>query len=401
MSSVDPLGIAAGARIGATFRLLMQVRFLLAIVSLLLVPYERRMLSDFLIVAGIALLSVLAAFGWRQIVPSLVKHPVLIGFDVFVSYAVLETAGVLGPFFLFTVVTSAVAGLLYRLPGLLLVCTLQVMLYYTAAVGGTELVVVFQTAIAMPAFYLIVGFVGIGLRGLYDEYAALDEARHRAEIGAAAAEERTRLAREMHDSLAKTLRGIALSAIALPIWVNRSPRRAEDEARRIAAAAEIASREVRELISDLRDYAIDRPLAVALREIVESWAESAGISADVRTGPDIDLPLRQRYEVLAILKEALENVARHAGASSVTVELTAVTGRQVVMIVSDDGNGFSMTEDLSGLVRNGHYGLVGMRERASTMGAALSVTSKPGEGTTVTVTVAADEPESRRHLEVA
>ncbi|MQY03854.1 sensor histidine kinase [Actinomadura macrotermitis] len=396
MSSAEQI---AGARVGAAFRLLMQARILIACVSLLLVPWDDRAVGGFLIVIGVALLSSLALFAWGQIVPWLLRQPVLIGFDVFVSYAVLEAGDVLGPFFLFTVLTAAVAGLLYRWQGMLLVCGLQILLYYAAAAGGRS-TLAFQTLIAIPAFYPIAGFIGMGLRRLFDEQARLEEARRRAEVAVAAADERARLAREMHDSLAKTLRGIAMSAVALPSWMSRAPDRAEQEARNIAAAAEIAAREARQLIEELRDEVIEYPLAEACREVVASWGRDSGIAASVTADPHAELPMRVRYEVIAILKEALENVVRHAAAGSVEVRLAAEQD-QVVLVVRDDGRGFAFDGELGDFLRGGHYGLVGMRERATTIGASLAVLSEPGAGTTVTVTVPSVRSESSPRLEAA
>ncbi|MFI0351599.1 sensor histidine kinase [Actinomadura sp. 9N407] len=400
MSSADPLAVP---RLGATFRLLMQVRILVAIVSLVLIPGNRQTVSGVLILIGVGLLSALALFSWQQLVPPLLKYPVLLGFDVFAAYTVLQIGGVTGPFFLFTVVTSAVAGLLHGRNGMLLFCSLQILLYYTAAVGanGAELIN-FQTTVAMPGFYLIAGFVGIGLRRLYDQQAVADGARHRAEVSAAAAEERARLAREMHDSLAKTLRGIAMSAEALPAWVTRSPARAQDEARRIAEAAEIASREARQLIEDLRDEVFQQPLAQGLESIARDWADETGTALSITIDAAADLPVRARYEVVAILREALENVRRHAEATAVQVFLRN-DDDGLVLSVQDDGRGFEAADGFGRFARKGHYGLVGMGERAHSVGASLSVDSRPGGGTTVTIGVpeALGPAAERTDLEVA
>lgn len=369
------------ARLGATFLLLMKVRILLAGMSLLMASGRRPSLVVSFIVLGVGLLSWFALIGWEQIAPWLLRYPVLLGFDVYICYAPMQVGGVMGPFFLLTLVTSAVAGLLHRWPGMLLVCGAQVLLYY-AALGHTG--ANFQTAVAMPAFYLVVGFVGTGLRRLFDDFAAVYEARRRAEIAMAAAEERNRLAREMHDSLAKTLRGIAMAARALPVWVEKSSERAGQEARRIAAATEIASREARELITDLRGGAVQQPIGVALGEIVRS----AGLPACLAVEPGVELPLLARYELIAIVREALENVARHAGATAIEVRLRVV-GTSAVLTVEDNGRGFHPGADpeFDALVRKGHYGLVGMRERAVRAGGTLAVASRPGSGTTLTITI--------------
>lgn len=380
MASDPPL-----ARIGATFRLLMQVRVLASGLALLLVPGDHQTLAAIFVLSCVGALSALALFGWQEIVPRLLGHPVLLALDALVAYAALEVGGVLGPFFLVTAITSTLAGLLFLWNGMLLICSLQVLLYYAAA-ADSAWVVSFQTAVGMPACYFIGGFVGTALRRLFDEFARSDEARHRAEVAAAAAEERTRLAREMHDSLGKTLRGISMSAAALPAWVTRCPDRAREEAQRIVAAAEIASREARELIAELRTDTAGRPLDEVVADIVTGWADAIGVTADVSADAGIDLPIRTRHELAAILKEALENVKRHADAASVDVRLRRDPGA-AVLTVADHGRGFTMPADVDDLARAGHYGVVGMQERAANAGAELTVESRPGEGTTITVTV--------------
>lgn len=373
------------ARIGATFRLLMQVRVLASGLALLLVPGDRATLGTIFVLSCVGALSALALFGWQEIVPRLIAHPVLLALDALIAYAALEVGGVLGPFFLVTAITSTLAGLLFQWSGTLLICPLQVLLYYAAATDSAW-VVSFQTVLGMPLCYFIGGFVGTALRRLFDEFAWSDEARHRAEVAAAAAEERTRLAREMHDSLVKTLRGISMAAAVLPAWVSRSPDRAREEALRIVAAAEIASREARELITELRTDTAQRPLGEVIEDIVGPWAASTGVRAEVAADSGVDLPIRTRHEVAAILREALENVKRHAEAPSIEVRLRH-GGDRVVLTIADHGKGFAMPADVDELARAGHYGVVGMQERAVHAGADLTVTSEPGAGTTVTVTV--------------
>ncbi|MGI8330700.1 sensor histidine kinase [Actinomadura scrupuli] len=378
---------ATSARLGATFRLLLKFRIVLAGMSLVWGMSDRLTVAAVIIVIGVGLLSWLILIGWEQIAPWLMRFPVLLGFDGFVCYAPMQVGGVLGPFFLVTVVTSAGAGLLHRWSGVLLVCGSQMVLYYAAAAAGhTD--INFQTAVAMPAFYPIAALMGMALRRLFDDYAALDDAHRRAEVLNAAAEERNRLAREMHDSLAKTLRGIAMAVTALPVWVEKSPERAGLESARIAAAIEIASREARELITGLRDGAIRQPLGTSIVQIARSVERSADIIADAHVDMTVELPLLARYELSAILGEALENVVRHAHATRVKIRL-ATEGSSAVLTIRDDGAGFEAEADpeFDEMVRAGHYGLIGMRERAVRVGGTLTVSSRPGEGTTLTVVV--------------
>jgi signal transduction histidine kinase len=366
------------ARVGAAFRLLMQLRTFTAVITLLLLP--KHQINGIVLLVSLAALSWIAAQHWRWIVPLLLRYPVLVAVDVAVSFTVLEIGGPTGPFFLATVVTVAVAGLLFRLPGMLTASALQVLWYYLtfAAADVPDGAVTFQSVIGQPAYYPLIGFAGVALRKLIDDQAA-------AESRAAASEERARLAREMHDSLAKTLRGVALSAAALPMWVRGDSERAIEEAGRLASAVEIASREARGLISGLRDDSVTLPLSDAVSAIVDKWHESSGINVQCELDSSVDLRLRARYEMVAICSEALTNIARHAEATSVSIRLTA-TGKSVALTISDDGKGFQMTT-VEDLARAGHYGLLGLRERAERAGGALSVTAAPGAGTTLNVTM--------------
>ena len=95
-----------------------------------------------------------------------------------------------------------------------------------------------------------------------------------------------------------------------------------------------------------------------------------------------------RYELVCVLREALANVERHAAAGRVTVGLRDVDGG-VELSVSDDGHGFAPPADPAGLQSAGHFGVVGMGERARRVGGVLVLRSRPGQGTTVRVTVPA------------
>lgn len=368
-------------RVSAVCRLLMQVRLLLVGITLLLLAGSEFTVSATVALAAAAFSSWLGAHYSRRIVDVVLRHPILLGLDVVVSFAVLEFGGPLGPYFLFTVVTAAVAGMLFRWRGVAYFCSLQ-MLCYLAILGttGDPAAWTFQALVGQPIYYPLVGFVGVRVRRLLDDHASMAEKRRQTEVVAAAADERARLARDLHDSLAKTLRGIAMSAKALPMWVDRSPERAAGEAERMASAAEIASREARDLIADLRTAELDRPLDESIGRVAESWAQETGTSVCVDASGPVELPVLARYEATAILKETLTNIDRHAGAGHVNVKLTCE--RECwILSVHDDGRGFEPANPPGA----GHFGLVGMHERAARAGAALSLTSSPGEGTTVQV----------------
>lgn len=368
---------------GGLFRLLMQVRLLLVAVTVLLLIGTPVDIGSALAIAAAAFTSWLAAHYWQRIMDRVLHHPIWLALDVVLAFAVLELSSPLGPFFLFTVVTSAVAGLLFRWPGLVYFCSLQVLCYFAAlAITPAEDAWTFQALIGQPAYYPLVAFVGIRIRRLLDEQAAMVDAQRRAEVHAAAADERTRLARELHDSLAKTLRGIAMSATALPMWVDRSPQRAADEATQIASAAEIGSREARELVANMRTPEIDQPLATLIRSVAEEWADQTGIAVRTKVSDDVDLDLLGRHEAVAILKEALTNVERHADATHVDVAFTPEDG-QGTLEIRDDGAGFDSGKGAYHPRRGGHYGLVGMHERAERADGSVTVMSTPGIGTRI------------------
>lgn len=382
-------------RLGPSFRLLMQARALVTALTLFSLPQEQVSGVSVLLIIGLTFVYWLAAHYWERIVPQVVAHPLLTGIDIFVSFAVLTFEGPSGPFFQSTVLASAIAGLLFRWRGMLLVsisqitCYVAALGYYSQLVKGQAPAIdSFQTLFSQPLYYPIIGLVGVMLRRLFDEQAASESARRRAELHTVAANERARLAREMHDSLAKTLRGIAMSAQALPIWVHKSPARATTEAQRIASSAEVASREARELISDLRDDQVQEPLVATVRRVTRNWSESSGIDVNISLDETADPPLLARYEIVAILKEALVNIERHAQASSVDVALSG-SREALTLTISDDGVGFDTSPEspdwLDKLARAGHYGVVGMHERAKRSGARLDLTSAPACGTTLTI----------------
>lgn len=372
----------------------MYVRALLSIAALFSLPSTNRGIAV-LIVTGLAFLYWLAGYHWQRIVPRLVAHPLLTGIDLLISLAVLSVEGPSGPFFQSTVAASAVAGLLFRWRGMLLVAATQVACYYAAygyygllTHGGTPSMVGFQELVGQPAYYPIIGLVGVLLRRLFDAQAVADAARQAAEARHAAADERARLAREMHDSLAKTLRGIAMSAQALPLWVQKSPERAEEEARRVASAAEVASREARGLIADLRDDQVQEPLVSTLKKVADHWSSESGIPVCLELAENAELPLLSRYELVSILKEALINIERHARADMVNIRL--LQEDDLRLVVEDNGVGFGYPMNgshwLDELASAGHYGVVGMYERAKRAEAEFSAWSAPGQGTALTVT---------------
>jgi signal transduction histidine kinase len=326
---------------------------------------------------------------WQRLGPELLRHPLYLGVDAALAVAILAVAGSSSPFFYFTVGTAILAGILYGRAGAA-VFSAVLMLGYLAVVAfeassAAEPVLSFQTLLGLPLLYPILAAAGATLRGLLDRQARDAEALRAATEAAAAAEERARLAREMHDSLAKSLHGIALGASALVAWIQRDPAVGVERARDLADAASGASDEARRLLSDLRADRLDETFPSAVREIAGRWSQRTGIAVLVDVDDAVDLDPGVRYELACVLRETLTNVELHAGADRVDVRLATVAG-QAELQVSDDGKGFAPPDDLVQLASDGHYGVVGMSERASRVDGRLTVLARPGHGTTVRVT---------------
>ena len=204
-----------------------------------------------------------------------------------------------------------------------------------------------------------------------------------------AAQERNRLAREIHDTLAQGLTATALqleSADAL-LDADSDAEPAREPLQRALSLTQSNLEEARRSVLDLRAAPLEeRPLSEALRTLLERWEAETGVNVVFRVVNGA-LPLSPRVEtaLYRICQEALNNVARHSGAGRVTVRLVA-TPEQVLLTVEDDGRGFDASE-----VHEGRYGLVGMNERARTLGGDLDVRSSPSAGTRVEVTVPLEE----------
>ena len=199
-----------------------------------------------------------------------------------------------------------------------------------------------------------------------------------------ALEERNRLAREIHDTLAQGLTATALqleSADAL-LDAGRSER-ARKPLRRALALTQGNLEEARRSVLDLRAAPLeDRPLAEALEVLVNRWEAETGVGASFKAvNGGRPLPPHVEAALYRICQGALANVARHAGAEQATVRLVA-TPEKVWLTIEDDGRGFDVSE-----APEDRHGLVGIRERAEMLGGTLRLQSGPGKGTRVEVTV--------------
>ncbi len=187
-------------------------------------------------------------------------------------------------------------------------------------------------------------------------------------------EERLHLARELHDDPLQQL--TYLTRVLDDSGLAGGTREAVREARRIANGAAVG---LRRLIRGLRPPVLDDlGLLPALRQLVSEVQERTGVTVELNAvGPEVRPAPEIELAAYRIAQEALSNVARHARATRVTVELAVED--QLVLTVADDGRGFAPGRRTAG------FGLAGMRERATLAGGAVTVRSQVGRGTSVTL----------------
>ncbi|MFJ9625540.1 GAF domain-containing sensor histidine kinase [Streptomyces sp. NPDC101181] len=198
------------------------------------------------------------------------------------------------------------------------------------------------------------------------------------------AEERSRLAHELHDAVSQKLFSLRLTAQAAAALVDRDPARAKGELHQVAVLAAEAVDELRAAVVELRPAALDEDgLIATLRTQIQVLDRAHAAEVAFETRGVRALPAAQEEALLRVAQEALHNALRHSGAGRVSVTLVR-RGPATVLRVTDDGHGFDPTTvRLAGR----HLGLVSMRHRASSVGGQLTVESEPGEGATIEMEV--------------
>lgn len=196
----------------------------------------------------------------------------------------------------------------------------------------------------------------------------------------AAAEERTRIARDLHDRLGQYLTYISMELER----INTEQVEPSSDLKRLHHETQGAISELRDTLMDMRaTVSPNRPLSVLLSEVVDRVGRRtaiADITLSLPDDPSARLTSIVENELLRIAQEALTNIEKHANATQVHVGWAITTGKGV-LTVQDDGRGFDPTKG----IRGNAYGLVGMRERAAAVGAILEITSEPDQGTVISV----------------
>ncbi|MEI7033247.1 sensor histidine kinase [Streptomyces pratensis] len=320
---------------------------------------------------------------WERFGPVLLRHPWLLAVDAFFGSLLLVTATPESTLAYVTVCTPLLAGLVHGWRGAAVFAALQVVVVFGVYAGVPKLQGAGATLL-LPGFCVIAGAVGVTLRNLLLRFGtatqALTETRARLAVHEAVEGERTRLAREMHDSVAKTLHGLALAAEGLAGSADRmDPPTVKHQAELVARAARRAATESRELLTDLRrEQGLGRgvdilaELATHVRGFNERHPVPAAFRGIGEEPPAPPVPQAVARHLLAIASEALENAHRHAHPTCLVVR-AGVKGDVLRVSVYDDGCGLPAGTTLDSLRRAGHFGLVGMVERAASIGARIRI----------------------------
>lgn len=366
MRVVEPRGEEAAA-LASTARTVLDVRLACVAAAMLVVAQRPEAIGQAGLLATALPVSLVPVLAWRRVAPALLRRwePVLADSALSAvllllvpSDAVQVLAG--ATVFLATLLRGGVGGL----AALGFVVVAQVL-----QVGrGTATLV---DASAHTAVLAGLAWAALHLRQLLVDRAVLRREVEDARVSAARQSERTRLARDLHDSLASTLHGVHLLAGALESrLITGDP--VPDAAQRAAEVATAAARargEARGLLTDLRE----RPAPDLLGALDDVVAAAAARGVRVRVDCDAPLALATAavHELSGALGELVENAVRHAGGSDVVVALDAGCrgGPRVLRCtVTDSGPGLAGSLDLAALRRAGRFGLVGVHERLEALG---------------------------------
>src|SRR5215204_2856202 len=196
--------------------------------------------------------------------------------------------------------------------------------------------------------------------------------------------ERNRIAREIHDNLAQEILGVSVQLEIVARLMNTSAETARTHLDRARLLVRGSIAEARRYVWDLRSQSLDdRDLPTALAETTRRLAAESGVQTQFEvSGTFRPLPQQVENNLLRIAQESVNNAVRHAHARAIYVNLF-FDAAGVRLSVRDDGRGFDPGEQDGG--RGGHFGIVGMRERAEEMGGALVIDSDPGRGSEVSV----------------
>jgi two-component system, NarL family, sensor histidine kinase DevS len=244
-------------------------------------------------------------------------------------------------------------------------------LYLTNKVGAAEFSADDQELVEMFALH-----AGI----------AIDNARLHDQVQRLAiVEERERISRDLHDSIIQAIYAQTLALDDVPELATEDPKEASRRVDEAIDALHAVIRDIRNFIFGLRPVLLDGgSLADGLQQLATELQRNGGVDVTVAADDVVGLPIETIAELLALTREGLSNVARHASATHASVLLEIGDDGTLRLEMADDGRGFDPRTSPA----QGHHGLANMRSRADALGARFGIESAPGRGTRIIVTLA-------------
>jgi signal transduction histidine kinase len=230
---------------------------------------------------------------------------------------------------------------------------------------------------APVAMMVLVAMVTLSL--LAEQNQRLETERLSREVQSLATElERTRIAREIHDSLGHTLTSLNIQLDIARKLHDRDPEKSTESLELAKQLASQSLTDVRMAIQSIRDTS-DFNFEKSLHGLLDDVKQRNGMEVDVKLDAP-DLPSSVAFQVFRVIQECLTNVQKHAEASEVKIELEQ-SGEKIRLVVSDNGVGMPTEEQHSG------FGIRGMRERIESMNGIVIITAQPNEGTNINVSI--------------
>jgi signal transduction histidine kinase len=268
--------------------------------------------------------------------------------------------------------------------------TLELGLIYLSPITSQNIFVFLYIAIIRTISFVAVGvFISLLVTQLREQRESLREANANLTHYASTLEqltvsrERNRLARELHDTLAHSLTAISVSLETAKAYFDIDPAQARELIDISLESTHVGVDETRRALKALRSNALeDMGLKLAIQRVAESAAARfrLNLTLDLKN-PSPSLSPDVEQSIYRVAQEAIENIVNHSHAKNFSVHLES--NDHSTLIIQDDGIGFDMKSDPS----SGHFGLVGMRERAELAGGKLKIESEKGKGTKIVLTI--------------
>ncbi|MEW6572519.1 MAG: sensor histidine kinase [Bacillota bacterium] len=200
-------------------------------------------------------------------------------------------------------------------------------------------------------------------------------------------EERRRVAREIHDGPAQSMANVVMRAEFCLKLIEKDPSKLRGELMTLQDLVRDSLQDTRKIIFDLRPMALDDlGIAAALKKFVENYREQYGLPVEYQCfGKHKRLPPAVEVAIFRIVQEGLNNIYKHANATSAVVKMEVLPDK-VNLMIRDNGKGFNVNKIFNEAERKG-YGLMGIRERVQLLNGELDIQSAPGNGTSLSVTI--------------